>query len=54
MNEIYRAIPQTEIQRIEKIELLDEQELLRQLFDHYCITVAYKSESQLHLDEISL
>ncbi|CAG7682316.1 unnamed protein product [Allacma fusca] len=42
MNEVYAAIPTSEIHRIERIEMLDEQELLRQLFDHYCITVAYK------------
>lgn len=38
---IYYALPGTERQRIEKIEFLDEQELLIQLFQHYCICVGW-------------
>lgn len=40
MCQIYDSLPLQERQRIEKIEMLDEGELLVQLFQHYCITVA--------------
>lgn len=42
MWQIYSLLPQDEIYRIEKIEFLDEKELLEQLLRHYCIIVAYK------------
>lgn len=43
MNHIYNQfLPRAEIQRIEKIEFLDERNLLEQLLSHYCITVASK------------
>jgi len=35
-------LPREEIHRIEKIEFLDEKELLEQLLSHYCLTVAWK------------
>lgn len=41
MVEIYYALPSSERQRIEKIEFLDEQELLIQLFQHYCICIGW-------------
>jgi [phosphatase 2A protein]-leucine-carboxy methyltransferase len=40
MLDIYRCLPQAEIQRIEKLEFLDEREMLDQLFEHYCIAWA--------------
>jgi len=40
MNEVYARIPKKELERIETIELLDERELLQQLFEHYCIILA--------------
>jgi len=43
MNEVYGCIPKKELERIETIELLDERELLQQLFDHYCIVLAVNS-----------
>ena len=43
MNEVYSFIPGKERDRIEHIELLDEQELLKQLLEHYSITVAVNS-----------
>jgi len=46
MNEVYSCIPKKELERIESIELLDEQELLKQLFEHYCITVAVNSQGK--------
>lgn len=41
MVQVYYALPNDERQRIEKLEFLDEQELLIQLFQHYCICVAW-------------
>lgn len=41
MVQVYQSIPAAERQRIEKLELLDEAELLTQLFQHYCISVAW-------------
>lgn len=43
MNSIYNDfLPRAEIQRIEKIEFLDEKNLLEQLLTHYCIALAAK------------
>ncbi|KAJ1532223.1 hypothetical protein ONE63_000841 [Megalurothrips usitatus] len=52
MVEVYESIPGAERQRIEKIEFLDEQELLIQLFQHYCICVGWKGAklSQVNYD----
>lgn len=41
MIQVYQSIPANELQRIEKLELLDEAELLMQLFQHYCISIAW-------------
>ena len=41
MNEVYDNLPKDEIARVEKIEFLDERELVKQLFEHYCITFAW-------------
>lgn len=41
MVQIYQSLPPDEIQRIEKLEMLDEAELLTQLFQHYCIATAW-------------
>lgn len=41
MVQIYHSIPTAERTRIERLEMLDEGELLIQLFQHYCITVAW-------------
>ncbi|EFX83822.1 hypothetical protein DAPPUDRAFT_301561 [Daphnia pulex] len=55
MNQVYHGLisPQ-EIQRIEKIEFLDEKELLDQLFHHYCICVAWKDSLDLKLNLLSI
>ena len=34
MTAVYRSLPASEVQRIERIEFLDETELLDQLLDH--------------------
>lgn len=44
MIQVYDSIAPTERQRIEKLEMLDEGELLVQLFQHYCISVAWTGE----------
>lgn len=44
MCQIYDSLPVQERQRIEKIEMLDEGELLVQLFQHYAITLAWTGE----------
>lgn len=41
MVQIYQSIEPTERTRIEKLEFLDEQELLVQLFQHYCICIGW-------------
>jgi len=53
MNEVYSLLPQAEVSRVEAIERLDEKELLRQLFDHYCITVARKNSTSFNFDSVN-
>jgi len=52
MNEVYELLPKSEIARVEAIERLDEKELLRQLFHHYCITVARKNSPNFNFDSV--
>lgn len=54
MNEVYGSIAPKEKERIESIEMLDEHELLKQLFDHYCIVVAYNDAMTLSLESVEL
>nr|CAG4643310.1 EOG090X08O3 [Ilyocryptus agilis] len=55
MNHVYHSvIPQSEIQRIEKIEFLDERELLDQLFHHYCLSVAWKDSLDFKLNLLTI
>jgi len=53
MNEVYGLLPQAEVHRVEAIERLDEKELLRQLFHHYCITVARKNSPNFNFDSVN-
>lgn len=53
MNEVYELLPGAEVQRVEAIEMLDEKELLRQLFHHYCITVARKNSPSFNFDSVN-
>ncbi|XP_017842714.1 leucine carboxyl methyltransferase 1 [Drosophila busckii] len=41
MVQVYESISAAERQRIERLEMLDEGELLLQLFQHYCLAVAW-------------
>lgn len=43
-----------EIERVEAIEMLDEHELLKQLFDHYCVVISYNDATTLSLDSVEL
>nr|CAH7752051.1 unnamed protein product [Callosobruchus chinensis] len=43
MVQIYYSIPDSERLRIERLEFLDEKELLIQLFQHYCICLGWLS-----------
>lgn len=55
INEIYtKFLPSEEIQRVEKIEPLDERELLTQLLEHYCLIYAFKdsTKNRNHLSQI--
>jgi len=50
MVQVYHSIDPNERSRIEKIEFLDEQELLVQLFQHYCICIGWLSNDFADFD----
>lgn len=52
MRHVLASLPQADVQRIEKLELLDERELLDQLMSHYCYSWAYKDSKNIGLSEI--
>jgi len=54
MNQVYRSLPRSEIERIEKIEFLDEKELLDQLLSHYCICLAWNDSLNIGLNKITI
>lgn len=54
MNEVYKLLPHEEIARIEKIEFLDERELVDQLFEHYCVAYGWRNGPDLNLDDLDL
>lgn len=48
MQDLYtKHFDAAEISKIEKLELLDERELLTQLLEHYCLVLAVKSDSNV-------
>lgn len=54
MYHIYHSvISPSEIHRIEKIEFLDEKELLDQLLHHYCICLAWRDTYNLNLQSLA-
>ncbi|KAM4698042.1 leucine carboxyl methyltransferase 1 isoform 2-T2 [Rhinophrynus dorsalis] len=53
MIKVYSSLPQGDVMRIEKLEFLDEKELLEQLLLHYCISWATKDALQLGLADIT-
>ncbi|ROL51714.1 Leucine carboxyl methyltransferase 1 [Anabarilius grahami] len=44
---VYSMLPQEDVARIERLEFLDEKELLQQLLQHYCICWAVKDKLSL-------
>ncbi|XP_014667912.1 PREDICTED: leucine carboxyl methyltransferase 1-like [Priapulus caudatus] len=38
MMQVYKRLPQADIQRIQKLEFMDDVEVISQLFQHYAIT----------------
>ena len=54
MYELYNLLPKEEISRVEKIEFLDERELITQLFEHYCVSFGWKNVLDLCFDEMEL
>lgn len=51
MSSIYhKFLPRAEIERIEKIEFLDEKDLLEQLLNHYCIALASTKELEEQIE----
>lgn len=45
MVEVYEALPESDRLRVERIEMLDEKELLTQLLQHYCISIAWNGNT---------
>lgn len=54
MMQVYSRFSSEEIHRIERLEFLDERELMEQLFNHYCLCIATKDGHQLGLGKIDL
>ena len=42
MDTVLRGLPAADVQRMERLELLDEMDILLQLLEHYGITVAWR------------
>lgn len=51
MCQIYQCLP--DLHRIERLEFMDEKELLDQLLQHYCIVWAWKDPNNLGLHQIT-
>lgn len=50
MIQVYESISNSERHRIERIEMLDEGELLTQLFQHYCLSIAWNGDLFQHIE----
>ncbi|KAJ8283992.1 hypothetical protein COCON_G00028420 [Conger conger] len=53
MMTVYGVLPQEDVARMERLEFLDEKELLQQLLQHYCICWAAKDRLKLGLSQIA-
>ncbi|XP_065065850.1 leucine carboxyl methyltransferase 1-like [Rhopilema esculentum] len=53
MMEVYRKLPKEDVTHVEKLEFLDEVNLLHDLLRHYCISWAFKDKKKLGLEEIT-
>lgn len=54
MNQVYSSLPLEEITRIERIEMLDERELLTQLLKHYTLSCGINDLENRGFEAISL
>lgn len=54
MQEVYTSLPQEDVRRMERLEFLDEIELLTQLLQHYCLSCAFNDTLSLGLSAITL
>lgn len=52
MINIYEHLPGDDRYRMERLEMLDELELLQQLLQHYCITIAWKGGTMADVDHL--
>ncbi|XP_065575869.1 leucine carboxyl methyltransferase 1-like [Artemia franciscana] len=52
MNEVYHLFAASERREMENIEFFDEIELLTQLLEHYCITIAWKDPKNIGLENL--
>jgi len=52
MTSVFKDIPESEITRINRIEMLDEGELLSQLLSHYSLTIAWRDCERLGLKDV--
>jgi [phosphatase 2A protein]-leucine-carboxy methyltransferase len=52
MINIYEYLPVDDRYRMERLEMLDELELLQQLLQHYCITIAWKGGTMADVDHL--
>ncbi|XP_051789335.1 leucine carboxyl methyltransferase 1 [Erpetoichthys calabaricus] len=53
MMSVYSKLPAEDVERMERLEFLDEKELLQQLLQHYCICWASKDQMALGLTKVS-
>ncbi|KAM6950995.1 leucine carboxyl methyltransferase 1 [Aplochiton taeniatus] len=53
MMTVYSVLPQEDLARIERLEFLDEKELLQQLLQHYSICWAAKDKLKLGLSQVA-
>ncbi|KAI4794195.1 hypothetical protein KUCAC02_032216, partial [Chaenocephalus aceratus] len=53
MMTVYSMLPQDDVARIERLEFLDERELLQQLLQHYSICWATKDKLKLGLSQLA-
>jgi [phosphatase 2A protein]-leucine-carboxy methyltransferase len=53
MNEVYYTLlPRAEVEAAERLEMFDERELMNQLFEHYCLSVAWRNSERTKLEGI--
>uniref|UniRef100_A0A5K3FGS8 Leucine carboxyl methyltransferase 1 n=1 Tax=Mesocestoides corti TaxID=53468 RepID=A0A5K3FGS8_MESCO len=54
INEVFNSFPQDAISRIRRLEMLDDTEITKQLYDHYCIVLATNSEDVCRWTELKM